>query len=119
MQFFFFTGQDWEEIILKRKIKRDDVVKRLSEIAFGKANDIVKLAYLNVEEQMDILDQLDLTMLSEIKRGAGGGIEVKLLNRMEALKLLMEEEVPERRKDTSAEAFFAAINAAAMQWEKG
>ena len=49
-------------------IRRQDVTRRLAELAFGKANDCVKLA---LEENL-CLEELDLSLLSEVKRNEKG-----------------------------------------------
>lgn len=68
----------------KKPLGPQDVTRRMEELAFGRVNDCVKLALL---DDCDI-DGLDLSLLAEIKRGAGGAVEVKLINRMQALELL-------------------------------
>ena len=67
-------------------IRRQDVTRRLAELAFGKANDCVKLA---LEENL-CLDELDLSLLSEVKRNEKGTVEVKLVDRLQVLKQLAE-----------------------------
>ena len=66
------------------EIKRSDVTRRLAELAFGKANDCVRLA---LEECSD-LEKLDLSLLSEIKRSEKGMVEIKLIDRLKALEQL-------------------------------
>ena len=44
------------------KIRREDVTRRLAELAFGKANDCVGLAL----EDVPRLDKLDLCLLSDV-----------------------------------------------------
>jgi hypothetical protein len=97
---------------VRRNFKKENILKYIAEIAFGKPNDAVKLAFLSPEELSDAIDALNLTMLSEIKR-SGSGVEVKLINRMEALKLLMAKTDSESGRESNAELFFQAINAAA------
>ena len=83
------------ESILKQrirtgKLKREDVARRLAELAFGKANDCVKL----VMKDDAVLDKLDLSLLSEVKRNEKGMVEVRLVDRLKALEqlaLLAEE----------------------------
>ena len=65
-------------------IRRQDVTRRLAELAFGKANDCVKLA---LEENV-CLDALDLSLLSEVKRNEKGTVEIKLIDRLRALEQL-------------------------------
>ena len=63
------------------KIRREDVTRRL---AFGKANDCVRLAL----EDEPRLDKLDLSLLSEVKRNDKGTVEIKLIDRLQALEQL-------------------------------
>ena len=59
-------------------IRREDVTRRLAELAFGKANDCVRLAL----EDEPKLDKLDLSLLSEVKRNDKGTVEIKLIDRL-------------------------------------
>ncbi|MDO5399408.1 MAG: hypothetical protein Q4F17_00315 [Eubacteriales bacterium] len=61
-----------------------DVVRRLGELAFGRANDCVRLV---LEEHPD-LAKLDLSLLSEVRRNDKGTVEVRLMDRLEALRQL-------------------------------
>ena len=73
------------------EIRRRDVTRRLAELAFGKANDCVRLAL----EDDPSLDRLDLSLLSEVKRNDKGTVEIKLIDRLRALEqlaLVAEEE---------------------------
>ena len=60
------------------------MVRRLAELAFGRANDCVKL----VLEEGTSLDKLDLSLLSEVKRNDKGTVEVRLIDRLRALEQL-------------------------------
>ena len=56
-----------EEIALQRgqcDVCRADVVRRMAQLAFGRANDCVKLVLLDAPD----LDALDLSLLAEVKR---------------------------------------------------
>lgn len=66
------------------KVNRQDVTRRLAELAFGKANDCVRLAL----EDEPSLDKLDLSLLSEVKRNEKGTVEIKLIDRLRALEQL-------------------------------
>ncbi len=66
------------------KLKREDVARRLAELAFGKANDCVKL----VLKEDAVLDKLDLSLLSEVKRNDKGTVEIRLVDRLKALEQL-------------------------------
>lgn len=65
-------------------VRRQDVTRRLAELAFGRANDCVRLA---LEEAPD-LSQLDLSLLSEVKRNEKGTVEIRLIDRLKALEQL-------------------------------
>ena len=78
-----------KEKSLKKRIKdgniqRDDVVRRLAELAFGRANDCIKLV-MSADPPMD---KLDLSLLSEVKRSEKGAVEVRLIDRLRALEQL-------------------------------
>ena len=56
----------------------------MAELAFGRANDCVRLV---LDNEM-ALDKLDLSLLSEVKRNDKGTVEVKLVDRLKALEQL-------------------------------
>ena len=86
------------------EVQKRDVVRRLAELAFGKANDCVKLAL----EEAPGLDKLDLSLLSEVKRNEKGTVEIKLVDRLQALEQLAELAGEDRE---SLESFFQALQA--------
>ena len=79
------TGEkELRQRIRSGKILREDVTRRLAELAFGKANDCVRLAL----EDDPKLGKLDLSLLSEVKRNDKGTVEIKLIDRLRALEQL-------------------------------
>ena len=76
--------KELQERIQSGKITQEDVTRRLAELAFGRANDCVRLAL----EENPRLGQLDLSLLSEIRRNDKGAVEVKLIDRLQALEQL-------------------------------
>ena len=81
------TGeQTLRERIRNGRISRSDVTRRLAELAFGKANDCVRLAL----EDDPQLGRLDLSLLSEVKRNDKGTVEIKLIDRLRALEQLAQ-----------------------------
>lgn len=81
--------QENKETPLERRVRmghvqRRDIQRRLAELAFGRANDCVKL----VLEESPEVDALDLSLLSEVKRSDRGTVEVKLIDRLRALEAL-------------------------------
>ena len=75
-----------EKRIRAGEIRRQDVTRRLAELAFGKANDCVRLAL----EDDPRLGKLDLSLLSEVKRNEKGTVEIKLIDRLRALEQLAQ-----------------------------
>ena len=95
--------QDAEDSLKNRirsgKLKREDVARRLAELAFGRANDCVRL----------VLEQdprLDLSLLSEVKRSEKGAVEVRLIDRLRALEQLAQMAEDD---NTDLEAFLKAL----------
>lgn len=72
--------------IREGSVDRQDVIRRLAELAFGKVNDCVRLV---LEEQPE-LERLDLSLLSEIRRSDKGGMEVKIVDRLRILEQLIQ-----------------------------
>lgn len=77
-------GSSLKKRIRSGQLMREDVARRLAELAFGRANDCVRLV---LEDKMP-LDKLDLSLLSEVKRNDKGTVEVKLVDRLKALEQL-------------------------------
>ena len=99
---------------LRNKLSDYDVIKRIGALAFGKANDAVELVFLDPQDKEQIKN-LDLSMVSEIKRGANGAVEVKLLDRIALLELLAQLTAPQTPKGGEAESFFTAMDKAAAK----
>ena len=66
------------------EVRRQDVTRRLAELAFGKANDCAKLI---LQEDAQV-HKLDLSLLSEVKRNEKGTVEIKIVDRLKALEQL-------------------------------
>ena len=96
------TEKGLRQRIRAGEVRRQDVTRRLAELAFGKANDCVRLAL----EDEPSLDKLDLSLLSEVKRNDKGTVEIKLIDRLRALEQLAE--VAEEDK-TDMDAFLQAL----------
>ena len=100
--------------MLSRHDDHKDLIRRICELAFGRANDAVKLAFLE-SAQVDAIDGLDLRMVSEIKRAANGAVEVKLISRIALLELLSDlTGESSHQAGQGAADFFQAMDAAAQ-----
>ena len=83
-------------------VQRQDVIRRLGELAYGKANDCVRLV---LEEHPD-LEELDLSLLSEVKRNDKGTVEIRLLDRLQILEQLA---AMTKGEETGAQALLQAL----------
>ena len=64
----------------------------LKRLAFGNCTDAVYLVFADELPPPSVIESLDLFNVSEIKRVKGGGVEVKLFDRLKALEKLFELE---------------------------
>ena len=69
-----------------------EVIAGLKRLAFGSCKDAAVLAFSDELPTPEVIGQLDLFNVSEIKRVKGGGVEVKLFDRLKALEKLFELE---------------------------
>ena len=67
------------------QIQREDVLRRMTQLAFGQANDAVRLALSPGTVE---LEKLDLSAVAELKVTDKGGVEIKLVDRIRALESL-------------------------------
>ena len=81
-------GKEKEKPLNRRirsgEVRQQDLIRRLAELVFGRANDCVRL----VLEDHPKLDKLDLSLLCEVKRSEKGAVEIKLVDRLRALEQL-------------------------------
>lgn len=98
--------ENGEKALQKRirtgEVSRQDVTRRLAELAFGRANDCVRLA---LEDDPD-LGSLDLSLLSEVKRNDKGTVEIRLIDRLRALEQLA---LVAKEDNSDLDAFLQAL----------
>ena len=70
--------------ILADGVQREDILRRLLKLGFAGGGEC--LAVLRGEAGEDT----DLSLVSEIKRGSNGAMELRLIDRVAVLKLLLE-----------------------------
>nr|WP_325301320.1 hypothetical protein [uncultured Oscillibacter sp.] len=95
------------------ELRREDALRRLAQLAFGRANDAARLALGPKEVDPG---SLDLSAVAELKVTDKGGVEVKLVDRVRALETLcglLEE------RGGGAEELYQALEDAAGQLEEG
>lgn len=98
---------------LAGQVRREDVIRRLAQLAFGGANDAMKLALGPGEVDTE---QMDLSAVAEFKV-TEKGVEVKLVDRVRALATLFE--LLETGSGGGAEELYQALEDAAGQMRGG
>ena len=99
------------------QLRREDVLRRLAQLAFGQANDGVELALRGRETSAE---ELDLSAVAEIRVTDKGGVEVKFVDRVRALEALCG--LLGGDTGTGAEELLHALSAAGDEegaWEHG
>lgn len=72
----------------KKEIRRR-IRESLEQLAFGSVNDAIRLLFCE-DPDMRTLRRLNLFSVAEVRRPKGGGMEIKFVDRMEALQCLKE-----------------------------
>ena len=93
----------------KKEIGREDVIRALGALAFGRVNRGVELAYLETATPQRIR-RMDLSAVAEFKRNSNGTVEVKFIDRVKALSAL--DEMLGSGGGDETEAFFRALEEA-------
>ena len=89
------------------QLRREDVLRHLARIAFGRVNDAVELA---LRPETANPAQMDLSALSELKV-TEKGVELKLVDRIRALETLFR--LLEQGDNDGAEGLYQALEAVA------
>lgn len=84
----------------------------LKRLAFGSCTDAVYLVFADELPPPDMIEKLDLFNVSEIKRVKGGGVEVKLFDRLKALEKLFELESTCSDRNKAADLIAALTSSA-------
>lgn len=90
--------------------RREEVIEQIEALTASRINDAVRLAFLT-EEEMGLLDRLDLSAVTELKRNSNGTVELKFLDRLAALQWLLERAA----EDPQAEKLYEALRDGAQQ----
>ena len=93
------------------QIRREDVLRRLAQLAFGQANDVMALA---LSPHTAKPKKMDLSAVAELKI-TEKGVEIKLIDRVRALETLWN--MLETGENGGAEELYRALEEAASQME--
>ena len=94
------------------KEEKKRLMKRIERMSRCRPNDAVKLAFLE-EGETEEIDRLNLEALTEFKRSANGTVEIRLIDRVAVLKLLLEW--AEGEPGEEAAEFFRALERSAPE----
>jgi len=93
-------------------------LEKACQLAFGKSNDVVKLAFMDGED-MSAIDSLDLSSLSAIHRLSNGSVELKLTDKAKLIELILAATEASGGGEQAAAGLIGAINAAAEKLTEG
>lgn len=98
------------------KPTRERILDQLWKLAAGRSNDVAKLIFLEPDRAEEVIEELDLSGLAELRRSGTGAVEVKAVDRLRALELLMTwiQETKEGGDDGAA-SFYRALEASAKE----
>lgn len=96
----------------RKKLTKKEVIDGYRRLAFGDIQSAVRLLFESDEEVLSHLGQYELFNVSEIKKQKGGGMEIKLFDRLKALEKLSELAGAEEIKKQSS--IFDAIEKSAV-----
>lgn len=94
-----------------QKASLTEALSGYRRLAFGSIADAVKLISSTDTGELLNPDELDLFMVSEIKKPKGGGMEIKFYDRQKALERI--ENLSEGQDSTSALPFYKALERSA------
>ena len=99
------------------QVYREDAVRRLAQLAFGRVNDAARLALHSGEAD---LEALDLSAVAELKVTDKGGVEIKLIDRIRALEVLCGL-LSEEKAEGAGELYRVLADAAGEEgaWDDG
>ena len=99
------------------QVCREDAVRRLAQLAFGRVNDAARLALHSGEAD---LETLDLSAVAELKVTDKGGVEIKLIDRIRALEVLCGL-LSEEKAEGAGELYRVLADAAGEEgaWDDG
>ena len=87
-------------------MERQRIMEELKRLAEYRSNDAVRLAFLT-EEEAGKIGRLDLTGLTELKRGSNGSIEIRLVDRLKVLELM--DRIDQRESEEDLGAFLSGL----------
>lgn len=91
---------------------KETLIRQIADLAFSNPTDAVSLAFLPAGSDVT---GLDVSMVTDVKVGEKGGVQVKLLDKMELIRLLVELTGGDDREQEHAREFYAALEKAAEQ----
>lgn len=101
---------------MKKKSGATSSATLLKRLASSVPNDAVKLLFLD-NEDLSVLEDLDLFLLSEIKRSANGAVEMKFVDRLAVIREL--NELKRDSEKSARDSFYTALERSAMMLRDG
>jgi len=95
---------------MEETFDRDKLIGAVAKLVLSNPTDAVQLAFLPTGSDVS---GLDVSMVTDVKIGDKSGNQVKLLDKVELIRLLSELVGKADPENAQAVAFFEALNAAA------
>lgn len=95
---------------MEKRYDRETIIQELAALAFSKGTDAAALAFLPPGSD---LRGMDVSMAAEVKVGEKGSNQVKLLDRVELIRLLVALLGAEDGENEQARSFYRALGEAA------
>lgn len=106
------------DVFVSEDKARETLLEEIRTLAFGRANDAVKLAFLK-DEELERIDALDLSELSAVHRLANGTVELKMIDRIKLIELLLTARELENDGGDGGNGLLAALDRAAGRLGEG
>lgn len=102
---------------LEKIAGESQVIRGLKRLAFSSINDCLALIVKGDQLSEEEIAKLDLFLVSGVKQGKSGGLELDFYSRQQALDLLLQQE--EKKTKNNAVDFIAALGKSAKDVNKG
>lgn len=97
---------------MNARFDKEKLIAKIAKLAFSNPTDAVQLAFLPTGSD---ISGMDVSLVTDVKIGERGGSQVKLVDKLELLRMLSALLEQEGAENEQALAFFQALNAAAAE----
>lgn len=99
---------------MREKGFRQELLRQARELVFNRGSDAARLAFRGGDDLAG-LEGLDLSAVSSIHRAANGAVDMKFIDRIKLIELLLNAADDGRRRAEPGDGFIQALDRAAMR----